>query len=130
MRDSFSNAYIVLTGAFLLILGGLFFFLFPDPWPLVKGLAFGGLISMLMFKLLYLTIVRSVEMESARAQAYASLSYLIRYLIYGVTIFIAAKADYLNLWTCLVGIFSVKWVIWLKNLYDIFRDKRKEDDLG
>lgn len=85
---------------------------------------------MLMFKLLYLTIVRSVEMESARAQAYASLSYLIRYLIYGVTIFIAAKADYLNLWTCLVGIFSVKWVIWLKNLYDIFRDKRKEDDLG
>lgn len=129
MRDSFSNGYIIRALALILIIGGLLFFIFPDPWPYVKGLAFGGLISMAMFKHLYITIVRSVEMEVGKAQVYAGLQYFLRYIIYGVTIFIAAKADYLNLWTCLIGLFSVKYAIWLTNLYDIHRGKRKEEDL-
>lgn len=127
MKDHFSNRYILKTLAFLLIMIGVLFFLFPQPWPYVKGAIFGGLISVLMFKLLYLTIKKSVEMESGKAQAYATTQYILRYLIYGVTIFVAAKANYLNLWTTLLGLFSIKYVIWLNNLYEIFREKREEE---
>lgn len=127
MKDHFSNGYILKTLAFLLIMIGGLFFLFPQPWPYVKGAIFGGLISVLMFKLLYLTIKKSVEMESGKAQAYATTQYILRYLIYGVTIFVAAKANYLNLWTTLLGLFSIKYVIWLNNLYEIFREKREEE---
>lgn len=99
---------------------GLSFFVFKEPKPVALGLTFGGLMSMATFLHLYRSIKRSLD-RGGKAQAYAISQYIIRYLLYGATLVVAAKADYLNLWATTVGLFMVKIVIYAKNIVDYTR---------
>lgn len=127
MRDRFSNGYIIKESVLLLFGCGFLFLFIKEPWPYVKGLVLGGLISILMFKHLYITINRSVEKEASRAQVYMTINALIRYLIYGVTIFIGAKADYLSLITTIIGILSMKYLILGENIYKAMKKKERRE---
>lgn len=90
---------------------GFSFFLFKDPKAAVLGYIFGTLVAMLTFKLLDISIQKSVKMEPRQASFYSTGQYLIRYLIYGLVFVISAKADYLNLGTNVLGLLSIKIVI-------------------
>ncbi|MCD1147583.1 ATP synthase subunit I [Peptoniphilus sp. KCTC 25270] len=127
MKDRLSNEYILKTAGVVLVLVGVFFFVFKDPYPYILGLIFGSAVSMAMFKQLYFTIRRSLEKTKGSAQVYTTIQYFIRYIIYGIVIFVGAKADYLNLWTTLLGLVSVKYVIIGNNLYTSYRGKGKEE---
>jgi len=97
---------------------GFSFFLFKQPKSAILGYIFGMLIAMLTFKLLDISIQKSVKLPSKRASAYASGQYFIRYTIYGMVLVVAAKADYLNLGTTVLGLISIKIVIILSSIFN------------
>lgn len=102
----------------VLLIGGILSFVFSDPKPIVLGLLFGSIISMLNLKLLDNTITKAVTMSSNRATAYTIAHYFARYIIYFIVIIVAAKADYLNLISTIAGLFIVKFVIMGSNIFD------------
>lgn len=108
-------------GLFLIIVG-IILITFSDPWPTIKGFTLGSLISMVLFKHMYLTLNRGLSMEAARASRYVSVQYAIRYLIYGITLTVAAKAPYLSLLGTFCGLLIMKVTIQLNNFYELFRD--------
>lgn len=85
----------------------------PSPKPLILGLTFGILLSLLNFRLLYLTIRKSVHMLPAKAQVYATSRYAIRYLITGVCLLVSIKAPYINTIGTVMGLLMIKGAIFL-----------------
>lgn len=102
----------------VLLIVGIFAFIFKDPKPIALGLIFGTLISILNFKLLDNTISRAVTMPPNRATSYTVAHYFARYIIYFIVLLVAAKADYLNLIATIGGLFTVKFVILVSNIFD------------
>ncbi len=102
----------------VLLIVGIFAFIFKNPKPIMMGLIFGSLISILNFKLLDNTISKAVKMPSGRAMTYTITHYFARYIIYFVVLIVAAKADYLNLISTIAGLFTVKIVILISNIVD------------
>lgn len=93
--------------------------------PMLLGLLFGTLIAMLNFRLLAITINKSVTMPVSKAQIYSSAQYMMRMLITGVVIFVSVKAPYLHVIGVAIGLLSPKFVILAKALL-IDKLKRKE----
>lgn len=93
--------------------------------PMFLGLLFGTLIAMLNFRLLAITINKSVTMPVSKAQIYSSAQYMMRMLITGVVIFVSVKAPYLHVIGVAIGLLSPKFVILAKALL-IDKLKRKE----
>ena len=105
------------TIAVLLIIG-ILAFIFKDPKPIIMGLIFGSLISILNFKLLDNTVSKAVKMPSNKATGYTIFHYFARYIIYFAVLFVAFKADYLNLISTIIGLFTVKMVILGSSIFD------------
>ncbi len=84
--------------------------------PLLLGFDFGSLITLLMFLELALTLEKAVKMEKDRANAYTAGKYYFRVLIYGIVIFISIKADYIDVIGTVVGLLSVKVIIYIKHI--------------
>ncbi|WP_270942899.1 ATP synthase subunit I [Romboutsia lituseburensis] len=93
--------------------------------PMFLGLLFGTLIAILNFRLLAITINKSVTMPVSKAQIYSSAQYMMRMLITGVVIFVSVKAPYLHVIGVAIGLLSPKFVILAKALL-IDKLKRKE----
>lgn len=53
-----------------------------------------------------------------------AINYSVRYLISGIIFFIAAKSSYLNIFTCLIGMLSIKFVFYINNLFYLIGEKR------
>lgn len=103
----------------------------PKAWAL--GYIFGGLIGILNFIHLGKTIEMAVTMNAAKAQAYTSSRYMLRYLTTGVVIAISLKADYLNGLAVIIGLLLVKFVIFSIHVFsskEYFKRifKRREDN--
>ena len=97
---------------------GISAFIFKESMPIIQGYIFGTLISILGFKLLENTINKSVEMTPSRASGYSMAHYMLRYIIYGVVLSVAALADYLNFPATLLGLMMVKIMILLSGIFD------------
>lgn len=93
-------------------------FIFKNPKPIILGIIFGTLISILGFKLIHNTINRAIDMTPKRASAYSTMHYLFRYLIYFVVLVVAALADYLNFPATILGLLMVKSVILGSGIFD------------
>lgn len=89
------------------------------------GLLFGTMIAILNFRLLAITINKSVTMPASKAQIYSTSQYMLRMLITGVVIFVSVKAPYLHVIGVAIGLLSPKFVILAKALL-IDKLKRKE----
>lgn len=89
------------------------------------GIIFGSLIAILNFRLLALTLEKSVTMPPSKAQMYVSIRYMLRMLIVAIVLMVSAKAPYINLLTTALGLLSVKIVI-LSNAFLGEKFKRKE----
>lgn len=83
-----------------------------ESMPLLSGLLFGGMIGLLTFRLLGISMEKSMKMTPAGAQAYISAQYFIRMAITGCVLFISVKVESLNIFTTALGIISVKAVIY------------------
>lgn len=95
----------------VLLLSGIFAFLFKEPKPIILGLIFGSLISILSLKLMDNTISKAINMSPGKASGYTIAHYFARYIIYLIVLLVATKAEYLNLLSTLGGLLTVKFVI-------------------
>jgi hypothetical protein len=105
-----------------------------DKKGMVLGLVFGTAISCLNFLELGKTLEKAVKMNPGKAQAYTTSRYFLRYLISAIVIFISIKADYINVLGTVVGFLSIKFVIFVTNLFNDKRyfkkifDRKEEDE--
>jgi len=82
-----------------------------DPMPIIMGLAFGTIIAILNFRLLYLALNKAVHLPPHKAQAYAILKYFMRYIITGVVLFVAIRGEHINVLGTIFALLSIKMVI-------------------
>lgn len=96
---------------------------FKEPKPYLYGMFFGSAINLLNFRLMYLSTKKAMSLNMKGAQVHIVINYLIRYMIYGLVLIVAVKADYLSLYTVIAGLFVVKIVILSDAFYDTIRKK-------
>ena len=92
---------------------------------MLLGLLFGSIIAVLNFRLLALTIEKSVSMPQSKAQVYSASRYILRMTIVGVVLLTSAKAPHINIIGVAIGLVSPKFVILARKLL-IDKLKRKE----
>lgn len=86
------------------------------------GYIFGTVVSLLMFRLLAVTVDEAIDKEFDGARALVFKRYLIRYLIYGVVLYISSQRGYLNFLAVIVGLFMVKLTIVVEVFYKKFKE--------
>ncbi len=79
------------------------------------------------------TLSRAVQLPPDKAQSYTTRKYFLRYVIYGVVLWVSIQADYIHVLGTIVGLLLIKVVLLTTNLFNdkhyflnIFR--RKEDE--
>ena len=102
----------------VLFISIIFLFIFQKPKPIILGLIFGSIISILSLKLIDNIINKAVRMTPRRASGYTMGHLYARYLIYGTVLIIGEKADYLNFLSTAFGLLTVKIVIVFSNIFD------------
>lgn len=118
---------IIKRSLILLLIGIIAIFIFASqPKPYIYGLVFGMIINILNFRLMSLSIKKALSLNEGAAQKYAMGNYLVRYLIYGIVLYIGAVADHINLLAVVVGFFTVKVIIISDTFYEQFKVKRKD----
>ncbi len=87
----------------------------------IFGLAFGFGIGILNFLELSRTLTRAVQLPPEKAQSFVMRKYVVRYLIYGIVIWVSIKSSYLEVLGTIVGLLLVKLAIFSTQL---FNDKK------
>jgi hypothetical protein len=93
--------------------------------PMILGLVFGTIIAVLNFRLLAITLQKSVTMPASKAQIYSGTQYMMRMTVTGVVLLVSIKSPYLNIIGAAIGLLGPKFVILAKTLL-IDKLKRKE----
>lgn len=119
-KDIFKRSLILLTIAIILIVA-----LTKEPKSYIYGYVFGMIINILNFRLMSLSIRRSVTLTPKGAQRHAVTGYMTRYLTYGMVFYIAAVADHINIYTVALGFLTVKIIIISDTFYDIIKGNKK-----
>lgn len=102
------NKYTVILACISIIVS---VFAFENYLSIVYGIIFGTLIAMLNFTLLAKTLEKAVHLPAEKAKAYATSRYFIRFLIYGMVVYISVVANYIHVLGTVFGILSVKMII-------------------
>jgi len=124
---NYQQKIIVRALLLALILSGIFLIFSPNPKEYIYGLAFGTSINVLNFKLMAITFEKAVNMPQNRVMPYIMSQYLIRYIIYGIVLIVSAVADYISLYTAILGLFMVKIVILSTSFYDMIFGRFKKE---
>ena len=93
--------------------------------PMILGLVFGTIIAVLNFRLLAITLQKSLTMPVSRAQIYSGTQYMMRMIVTGVVLLVSIKSPNLNIIGAVIGLLGPKFVILAKTLL-IDKLKRKE----
>lgn len=113
---------IILT----IILSAIILIVVPEPKQYILGLIFGAIINLLNFRLMSITLKKSSNMDPGKIMAYIMTNYMIRYLVYGIVLYISAIADYISLLTVVIGFFMVKVAIISDAIYDTIKGKTEK----
>lgn len=105
-----SSTGFVLVGSFLL------FLLFRSQLSIGLGFLLGGLVSLLNFYLLCKTAQKSIEMHPEGAKRYTLLNYILRYAIYGLTLYVGGIILKWPILSVAIGLFSVKIIILIRQI--------------
>jgi hypothetical protein len=108
-----------------IILGAGMFFLSEDGSRLLLGLAFGMVFSILNFRLLHLTIKKSMDMHPARAQSYVTSRYFLRYFLAGAVLYVAISNEAMHVLGTIIGLLLIKFVILVSNVILGMKKKQK-----
>lgn len=93
-------------------------FIVNDYVGFILGLIFGTAIAALNFTLLAKTVEKSVYLPPEQANNYVKSRYFIRFTIYGVVLYISAIQDHINIIGTIVGILTIKIVIYIMHLFN------------
>lgn len=108
-----------------LIAAILMIFLSNSPKEMIIGLLFGSIIAILNFRLLAISLQKSVTYPPAKAQIYSTIRYIIRMTIVVVVLFVSAKSPHINIIGTTIGLLSTKFSILGKRIV-VDKLKRKE----
>lgn len=108
-----------------LIVSILIVFLSNSPKEMLTGLLFGSIIAMLNFRLLAISLQKSVTYPPTKAQIYSTSRYIIRITIVGVVLFVSAKSPHISVIGTTIGLLSTKFSILGKRVV-VDKLKRKE----
>lgn len=108
-----------------LIVAILIVFLSNSPKEMLTGLLFGSIIAMLNFRLLAISLQKSVTYPPTKAQIYSTSRYIIRITIVGVVLFVSAKSPHISVIGTTIGLLSTKFSILGKRVV-VDKLKRKE----
>lgn len=119
---------IVKRSLIILVLSIIVIFIFfaDNPKPYITGLIFGMIINLLNFRLMSLSITKALSMDLAKAQRITIGNYMMRYIIYGIVLYVATIADYIDLLSVVIGFFTVKLIIISDTFYDLIKGKIKD----
>lgn len=109
---SFPNRLMLGAGFVCLVLM-LFALVTAEPLKFVLGVTFGGLYSILNFKLMQLTCEKAIKMPPAKAQNYIQARYFLRYFTTGVVIYVAIINPFVNIIGFFLGLIAVRLSIYL-----------------
>lgn len=124
MKNKHYTYYYIRNAFFLMFVEVLLVLIFAsDPLPKILGVFLGTLVSSLFFRVIYLNIVNMLEKPEKEAKRYMRMNYFFRYIIYGLIMVLAIKADYLDLLMTVLGLLSIKFVIYLQNFWELIREK-------
>ena len=128
-KDIFSkNLIIVYMILFSLIMEIIGILVVDDAKAFTIGLAFGLVFSILKLMLMKNSIKKSVTMPEAKAQRYANVQYMIRYLLTGIVLLVAALEPTINLLGVFLGLLSMKVGAYMQ-LFVIKKNEKKKDGM-
>lgn len=111
MGSNYQIKIILRALIFAVVLSMLIAFIFSNPKEYIYGLLFSTSITVLNFRLMSISIQRALNMPQKKIKFFIATNYAIRTAIYGIILSVSYMADYLNFYTAIIGIFSVKIVI-------------------
>lgn len=123
-RDS-KNLMIVYMILFSLIMEVVGIIALDDKMGYTIGLLFGLIFSILKLMLMQNSIKKSLTMPEGKAQKYANVQYMIRYVLTGIVLLVAALEPTISLLGVFIGLLSMKVAAYMQ----LFVIKRNEKQL-
>ena len=103
-------------GIYAIVIGLASFFISKEPIHMILGVVFGSIIAILNFRLLAISMEKSVDLSPGKAQAYTGIRYMVRMFIVAVVVFISVKNPNINVIGTVLGLISTQIVIFIKKL--------------
>ena len=94
--------------AFSLVVYGTGLLLVADALSWTLGITLGLIIALLKLKLMENTFTRAVSLPEAKAKGYTQRQYMLRYVITGIVLLIAALSKDISLMGVFFGLLSMK----------------------
>ena len=94
--------------AFSLIAYGIGLVFTSNPLAWTMGIFLGLIIALLKLKLMENTFAKAVNMNEGKAKTYTQRQYILRYLLTGIALFIAALSQDVSLLGVFLGLISMK----------------------
>lgn len=98
---------------------------FKDRLPLVLGFIIGGGFSVVSFRIIYLSILMAIGKNQVKAKRFMVLSYTLRYLLYGIILYLGYKTGYYNIYTAALGLITIKLVLYINNFISLIKGRKK-----
>lgn len=102
------------------ILAGLIFFIMENPRTYVLGLLIGSLTGILNFRLMAVSLSKTVELSIKVATPVFSLGSLLRFLIYALVLILAVQSNSFSIVTVTMGFLVVKLVVVFSVIFQRF----------
>lgn len=93
--------------------------------PLVLGFIIGGGFSIVSFRIIYLSILMAIGKNQVKAKRFMILSYTLRYLLYGIILYLGYKTGYYNIYTAALGLITIKLVLYINNFISLIKGRKK-----
>ena len=104
----------------VLVIGSLFL---ENSKIYILGLLFGTALSVINFRLLKLTLERSVKLPANKINKYIVSRYILRYVIKAVALFTGFMYDGMNAIAVILGLLILNFSIYIINFFGIFQKK-------
>lgn len=125
-KDVFQkNPLVVYMILFSLIMEIIGILVVDNPKSFTIGLVFGLVFSILKLMLMKNSIKKAVTLPEAKAQTYTNVQYLIRYVLTGVVLLVAALEPSISLLGVFLGLLSMKVAAYMQ-LFTIKRAEKKQ----
>ena len=117
---------VIVKALIFLVFESVFIMLFfhKKAIPLVFGLLLGGFLNILFFTIMYKNILVALNKSEAGAKRFMQINYMVRYIISGIVLYISTQSSYLNVFTCMIGLLTIKLVLYLNNLQVTIKESK------
>jgi hypothetical protein len=96
--------------------------------PIFTGLLFGSIFSILNFRLLALSLQKTLKRVPGKAQFHASSRYFVRFILTGLVIYVSVKAPHINVIGTTIGLSGPMIVILVTNLLPINKKSNRKEE--